>query len=129
MLFIMSNASFILHNSIKVATTHTALLCGANTSDAAPRFCIPCYSHQNSRAIMVRMTQSSILSMIFSPCFEHVCMLQKVSKVQSSYYIHLFWEYIRFRLDLELHDMITKRVGKLYIIFIFIIENEGLYSC
>ena len=56
-------------------------------------------------------------------------MLQKVSKVQSSYYIHLFRIYIRFRLDLELHDMITKRVGKLCIIFVFIIENEGLYSC
>ena len=66
--------------------------------------------------------------MIFSSCLEQ-CMLQKVSKVQSSYYIHLSRVYTRFRLDLELHDMITKRVGKLYIIFIFIIENEGLYSC
>ena len=56
-------------------------------------------------------------------------MFKIFSKVQSSCYIHLFRVYIRFRLDLELHDMITKRVGKLYIIFIFIIENEGVYNC
>ena len=128
MLFIMSNASFILHNSIKVATTHTALLFGANA--AAPRFCIPCYSHQNARAIITRMTQSSSFSMIFSPCFEHVCIrcFKKFPKF-NQVITYTYFGYIRFRLDLELHDMITKRVGKLYIIFIFFIENEGLYSC
>ena len=75
--------------------------------------------------------------MIFSPCFEYVCMLQKVSKVQSSYYIHLFRVYIRFRLDLELHDMITKRVGKLYIIYFLslkmrictVVRNQEAHIC